>query len=70
MREVRLMREGQEVEAGEFASDEVIADHFGTTTPRERGAIKQICEWADEQGCDQGFATDDVSSLVVSPAWE
>lgn len=65
-REVRLMREGDEIESGEF-EDDAIAEHFGLTTPRERGAIKQVCEWADELGCAQGFATDEVASLVVEP---
>lgn len=66
MREVRLMREGYEVETGEF-EDATIPEHFGLTTPREKGAIQQVCEWADEQGCAQDFATDEVSSLVVEP---
>jgi hypothetical protein len=63
--EVRLMREGEEIETVNLDQPEEIAEHFGI--PDRAGAVKQVCQWADEQGCAQGMALDEVSSLVVEP---
>lgn len=62
--EVRLMRNGEEIENLNLDAPGEIAEHFGVPA----GAIKQVCEWADELQTAQGYATDDVTSIVIEPA--
>lgn len=40
-----------------------IAEEFGVSLAK----VEQVCEWADEQGCSQGFATGPASSVIVEP---
>lgn len=67
IREARLTREDETIESGEFADPEAITSHFGI--PGERlDQVRQICEWADEQGCAQGMDLSGNESLMVEPA--
>lgn len=67
--EARLMRNGEEIEVLEGTPAE-IATHFGLTAEREQGAIAQVCEWADEEVCAQGYAIGSVESIVIEPSEE
>jgi hypothetical protein len=40
-----------------------IADEFDVPLAK----VEQVCEWADEMGCTQGFATGPASSVIVEP---
>lgn len=67
MREARLTREGETIDSGEFADPEAIASHF--EIPGERlDQLRDICQWADEQGCAQGMDLSGNESLTVEPA--